>query len=116
MLLSPDDAELFFKLHTSLLLYVNQRLSIVPDVTSLDDLATLPAEALLEIRNGYLDEEDLIETFVDENPANLSEEETDIVLSWRHHVAGTFYLFRQLKKYMVFLSSEEQLLPMEWLA
>ncbi len=108
MLLSPDDAELFFKLHRSLLLYVNQRLSIVPDVTSLADLATLPAETLLEIRNAYLDEENLIETFVDENPANLSDEETDIVLSWRHHVTGTFYLFRQLKKYMVFLSSEEQ--------
>ena len=108
MLLPPDEAELFFKLHRSLLFYVNQRLNIVPGISSFDGIVALPAEGLLEIRNAYLDEEDLIETFVDENPVNLSEEETDIVLSWRHHVTGTFYLFRQLKKYMVFLSSEEQ--------
>ena len=36
---------------------------------------------------------------------SLSDDELDIVLSWRHQVAGTFYVFRQLKNYMVFLSS-----------
>ena len=34
MLLSRDDAELFFRLHRSLLHFVNRRLSVVPDVAS----------------------------------------------------------------------------------
>ena len=48
---------------------------------------------------------DLIESFVDENPAHLSDDELDIVRSWRHLVDGKFYVFRELKKYTVFLST-----------
>jgi hypothetical protein len=54
-----------------------------------------------------LDETDLIELFVDQNPFHLAEDELDIVLSWRHQVAGEFYIFRELRKYTVFLSSEK---------
>ena len=47
----------------------------------------------------------MIEFFADEHPAHLSEDELEIVLSWRHLVSGRFYVFRQLKKYMVFLDT-----------
>ena len=107
MLLSPEDAELFFKLHRSLMFFVNQRLGIVPDIASPDDFSGLPPEIRVEIRSAFLEEVDLIESFADENPAKLPEDELDIVLSWHHHVTGKFYLFRQLKNYMVFLSSGE---------
>ena len=50
---------------------------------------------------------DLIESFVDENPAHLSDDELDIVRSWRHLVHGKFYVFRELKKYTVFLSTDQ---------
>jgi hypothetical protein len=107
MLLSRDDAELFFRLHRSLMHFVNQRLGVVPDVASPDEFAALPPENRLEVRKAFLDGIDLIESFVDENPAKLSEDELDIVLSWRHQVSGTFYVFRQLKNYMVFLWSAD---------
>ena len=35
MLLTPQDVELFFKLHRTLMFFVNQRLKVIPD-----DLAT----------------------------------------------------------------------------
>jgi hypothetical protein len=41
-------------------------------------------------------------------PAHLSDDELDIVRSWRHLVAGRFYVFRELKKYTVFLSTDKQ--------
>ena len=107
MLLSQEDAELFFKLHRSLMFFVNQRLGIVPDIVSPDDFSGLPPEIRVEVRSAFLEEVDLIESFVDENPANLNEEELGIVLSWHEHVTGKFYLFRQLKNCMIFLSSEE---------
>lgn len=107
MLLSREDAELFFKLHRSLMFFVNQRLHIIPDIASSDEFASLPPPERLEVREAFLEEVDLIESFVDENPANLNEEEQEIVSSWHNHVTGNFYLFRQLKNYMVFLSSEE---------
>ena len=105
MLLSPEDAELFFKLHRSLMFFVNQRLGIVPDIAGPDDFFRLRPKVGLEIRNAFLERVDLIESYVDDNPAKLPEEELEIVLSWRHHVIGRFFLFRQLKKHMVFLSS-----------
>ena len=107
MLLSRDDAELFFRLHRSLMHFVNQRLGIVPNVASRDEFSALPPKQRLDVRKAFLDDVDLIELFADENPAHLGEDELDIVLSWRHHVSGTFYIFRQLKNYMVFLSSAE---------
>src|SRR5262249_16315817 len=51
---------------------------------------------------------EMIQQFVDENPAHLAADELDIVRSWQHLVHGKFYVFRQLKKYMVFLSTGER--------
>ena len=107
MLLSPEDAELFFKLHRALMFFVNQRLDVVSDIGSPDEFAALLPPTRLEVREAFLEEVDLIESFVDENPASLNEKELEIVSSWHDHVTGKFYLFRQLKNYMVFLSSEE---------
>ncbi|MCA9164553.1 MAG: hypothetical protein KDA62_16300, partial [Planctomycetales bacterium] len=45
------------------------------------------------------------ESFVNQNPAKFGQDELGIVLSWRHLVSGRFYAIRQLKNYMVFLSS-----------
>ncbi len=105
MLLSRDDTELFFRLHRSLMHFVNRRLGAVPNIGSPEEFAALPPEARLDVRKAFLDDVDLIESFIDENPAHLSEDEHDIVLSWRHQVSGTFYVFRQLKNYMVFLDA-----------
>ena len=103
-MLSRDDAELFFRLHRSLMHFVNQRLGVVPDIDSPEEFAALPPEARLDVRKAFVDRLDLIESFVHENPAQLSDDQLEIVLSWRHQVAGTFYIFRKLKNYMVFLS------------
>jgi hypothetical protein len=49
---------------------------------------------------------ELLQAFVDENPARLTSDELDIVRSWRHLVQGKFFAFRQLKKHMVFLTTD----------
>jgi hypothetical protein len=108
MLLEPQDAQLFFKLHRTLMFFVNQRLNVVPDrVSSPDDFAALSPEVQLKVRDAFLNHTDLIQSFVDENPAHLSEDELDIVRSWRHFVHGKFYVFRELAKYTVFLSTTD---------
>src|SRR5262245_8313014 len=109
MLLTPQDVELFFKLHRALMFFVSQRLKAVPDDTSSRDaLAALSPEVRLKVRDAFLGHTDLIQPFVDENPAPLTEDELAIVRSWRHLVAGKFYIFRELKKYTVFLSTDKQ--------
>ena len=103
MLLTPAEAKLFFKLYWTLLFFVNDRLQVLPNkLASPDEIGHQHPEAVLQVRNALVKEIDLIESFVDQNPAHFSEEEIGIVLSWRHLVDGTFYIVRELKKYTVF--------------
>ena len=45
MLLTPQDVELFFKLHRALLFFVNQHLKVIPDnVASPEEISSLPPE------------------------------------------------------------------------
>ena len=89
MLLEPQDVELFFRLHRTLMFFVNQRLKVIPDdLATPDEFAALSPEVRLKVRDALNANLDLIESFVDENPAHLSEDELDIVRSWRHLVAG----------------------------
>ena len=108
MLLSPQDAQLFFKLHRTLMFFVNERLQVFPNVANPVEFSGLTPEDGLKLRDALVENIDLIEIFVDQNPFDLPEDELDIVLSWRHQVAGDFYIFRYLKNYTVFLSCDKQ--------
>src|SRR4051812_24518770 len=109
MLLEPQEVERFFRLHRTLMFFVNQRLQVLPEnLTSPEAFAALAPEVRLQVRDALLDHTDLIQSFVDENPAHLPDDELALVQSWRHLVAGKFYLFRQLKQYLVFLSADPQ--------
>ena len=105
MLLNPNELGLFFRLHRTHMFFVNKRLKVIPDqVSTPEEFAALSPEVRLRVRDAFLDNLDLIESFAAENPAHLSEDELDIVRSWRHLVHGKFYVFRELAKYTVFLS------------
>src|SRR5271166_1167593 len=108
MLLEPQDVVLFFRLHRALMFFVNQRLKVIPDkLATPEEFAALSPEVRLTVRDALNARLDLIESFVDENPAHLSDDELDIVRTWRHLVASRFYVFRELKKYTVFLSTTD---------
>ena len=103
MQLSQADVKLFYKLHPALLFYGNQELKVVKDVPSVDVFMELPAEEKIRVRDALYERLDLIDAFVNSNPLRFSDEELDIILSWKNLVTGTFQLFRYLKKYAIFL-------------
>src|ERR1700693_5024191 len=99
MLLTAEQADLFFKLHRNLMFFLNERLHVLPDkISTPEEFAILPPETRLKVRKAFLVERELIESFVNENPGGFSDDELDIVRSWRHLVTGRFYIFRELKK------------------
>lgn len=108
MLLSPHEADEFFRLHRILMWYVNRELRVIPDVASPEVFGGLSPEERLQVREALLDRRDLLDAFVEENPAGLTGDELEVVQSWRHLVAGRFFLFRQLKKYMVVLDAGDE--------
>src|SRR6185312_63907 len=106
MMLEPHDVDLFFRLHRALMFFVNHRLKVIPGkITTPEEFAALSPEFRLKVRDALNANLDLIELFIDENPAHLSDADLAIVGSWRHLVTGRFYVFRELKKYTVFLST-----------
>ena len=108
MKLSPDEVALFYRLMRPLQFYVNQKLDIIPEVDSVETYANdYDMEEKLPVRNAVYEHTDLIDAFVAENPANLSDVELEIVSSWKGFVAGDFYIERFLKKGAIFVNSKE---------
>ena len=57
-----------------------------------------------ELRTLLWDSATLLDEFIAQNPAHLSEGDLAIAASWRQRVKGPFFIFRHLKKYSVFLT------------
>ena len=106
MLLEFQELEVFFRLHPALMFFVNRRLDIIhrPFATPREFAAAPPADRL-KVRNAWLANPELTDAFVADNPAALTPEELGIVRSWRHAVAGKFYILRELKRHAVFLTA-----------
>lgn len=104
MKLPREDEKLFFRLMWGLLLYVNQRRQIWPDIKSVEQYVALPLSEQTEVRSTLWENPDLIDAYVKENPDRLSLEERDIVGRWTRFVSGTFQIFRFLKKHTIFIS------------
>lgn len=88
--------------------YVNQQLNVIdrklytPEVYS-----HLPPETRLKVHRALLEHIDLIDNFTSENPFRLGNEDQEVIRSWKHFVAGRFYVFRYHRSHAVFLSSTE---------
>lgn len=103
MKLSEEDIELFYKLHLALLFYTNQRKGVLREVTTMEEFMELPIEEKNKVREVLYQHPKLIDSFVRRNPFNFSQDELEIVKSWKNFLKGEFYLFRYLKKYAIFL-------------
>lgn len=106
MHLSPDDVRLFYKLFSSLLLYVNDELEVVENVGNTDTLMFLDIKLRAKIHNALYDNPELIDGFVKKKSAKFTSDELKIVREWKYFKRGQFYIFRYLKKYTIFLSAE----------
>ncbi len=108
MSLLPEDVNQFYRLHKALMLFVNQRLQVIEEKpASTEEYEHLAPEVRMKVHKALLEHMDLIDAFADENPFHFDESDLEIVRSWKHLVAGTFYAFRQLQNHMVFLSARE---------
>lgn len=106
MNLSVEEAKLFYDLYAALLAFVNRKLAVSPEqFTNAEEYSATSPEARVAIRDALFAQRELIDEFVRDNPANLKAEDLDIVRSWKHAQVGSFYVFRYLKNYTVFLTS-----------
>ncbi len=107
MVLSEDDAKLFFKLMLSLQAFVNLKLDLIPDCSTAEAVKDLDPEPRLKLRDALYGNIALIDQFVKENPEGFNDEELDIVQSWSKFIAGDFYIERYLAKHAIFIKNED---------
>lgn len=103
MKLSQRDVDLFYKLMWSLQFYVNQQCRILSDIKSVEEYAALSISEKVDVRNALWKNPKLIDAYVEKNPDGLSDEGLDIVRKWKRFVAGSFQIFRFLKKHAIFI-------------
>ena len=108
MQLDPGDCERLDTLHKALMLFVNRRLRLAkPPAGPAGKITTFPPEERLKLRDALTEHTDLIDAFAAENPFGFGPEELDVIRSWKHRVAGEFYVFRYLKRHTIFLTADE---------
>ncbi len=108
MTLPPQDGALFFQLMWKLQYYVNQKLGFYKNIASPEEYANLPTKKKLKARDALWEHPELIESFTQENPNNLSDEELEIVRRWKGFVKGSFFILRHLKKGSIFIGKKDE--------
>jgi len=107
MKLSKEDVKLFYRLYHPLLVYVNKKFKIVKGINSPNDFKKFSIKEINKFRDRLYKQPELIDSFIAENPLNFSSNELKMISSWKNFVKGTFYIFRYLKKYTIFLSVDK---------
>jgi len=107
MNLSGKEANHFFKLMWALQYFVNCKLKIHSKIKNVTDYANCDIEKKANVRKALYENINIIESFVRENPENLSKNDLSIVSNWKKYVGGQFYIERFLKKYTVFIQDEK---------
>ena len=106
MFLAPDDLKLFFKLHRSLMFFVNQKLQVLsepmPDAIA---YSSLSPNAHIEVHEAFLKHRHLLEDYVRENPDDFRRR------NWTSFFpGGTSFMgscnFWETEKYAVCLSAQ----------
>ncbi|MEA3457430.1 MAG: hypothetical protein U9R21_01985 [Candidatus Thermoplasmatota archaeon] len=107
MKLSEKDADLFYSLFHPLLVYVNNQAHAVDRDLKKEDVPRLSMKEIGKLRQHLYKNPELIESFIVENPFDFSEQQLSLVRDWKHFEKGKFFIFHYLKKYTIFLSTDE---------
>ena len=107
MILSTADSHRFYQIWWPLLRFVNSRCNIIETFPENPAIVGLDIQDASKLRNILWNSPDLLDDFIQTNPAALAENELELAASWRHRLSGQFIILRHLKKYSVFLRDEE---------
>ena len=109
MMLDLESEDQFLDLYAHLLVYVNYQFDVIEDIETVGDIPERDTGELLPLRERLYEEdtEAIIEAFVDENPANLSEDNLDTIAGWTDYEYGEFVVVRHLSDYAVLLDWDD---------
>jgi hypothetical protein len=108
MILSEADSKRFYQIWWPLLKYVNSQQNIVEDFPEIPMVENVNVQDAIKIRNVMWNSPDLLDKFIQINPAQLAENDLELAASWKDRFSSQFVIIRHLKKHSVFLRCDEQ--------
>ena len=107
--LSKEDALLFHKLMNSLLFYVNKKVNVIKNANTLKEFLHNDVQETQPLRKRiFSDKYNFTDSYLQENPDSLNQEELSIIASWKKYKAGKFFIVKHAKEYSLFFNSENQ--------
>jgi hypothetical protein len=108
MKLSTEDVKLFYKINWALLFYVNQKYPVIKNLKE-PMFKDMPPLNIISLYKNLISHIELIDSFVSENTFNFTQEELDIIKSWKNYIKSKFLIMAYLRDYTVFMTvSSEQ--------
>ena len=106
--LNQYEYDLFFKIHKNILLFANKIGKISKEFKRLEDWGEYDdfRNDACKLRNYLFDNKNLVDDFIEKNPASFNKEELDITSNWKKTITGSFIILKHLKKYSIFLHNE----------
>jgi hypothetical protein len=106
--LNEKDQKLFYKIHKNLLLFVNQKTKLSKKFKGLSDWGEYAnfANDITALRDHLFKQRELIDEFMEANPAGLDEQELSVTKNWKNAVTGNFVILKHLKNHSIFLNKK----------
>lgn len=108
MVLSKEDAELFYELWFPLLDFVNKKFDVNPGMGRIHGAKSSDPVEVKEIANVLWDNVQVIDEYLKKYGKTISEENQSIIQSWKNRIGDDFILERHLKSGSVFISAHTQ--------
>ena len=106
--LLESDAKLFHKIMDSLLFFANKKLNIIKNCSSIQELHKNAIEKTIPIRKKVFSDTEIIDDYIKENPDRLSNDEMQILASWKKSLESDFMVVKYEKEFALFLHSKLQ--------
>jgi hypothetical protein len=108
MLVPREEAELFFALYASVIGFAAGRSGDIEGVKDAATFRSAPNEVKAQARDHFLEHAECLPDYMERNPDRFGEHELSYFAHWSHLVQGNFIVERDLKKYTVFLTTDDR--------
>lgn len=108
MKLTQEDGKLFYKMWFPLLDYVNEKKKVNRNLKDMAHAEMLDPMEVMEVADALWEDVKIIDEYIEKKRKNLTEEEVEIIRSWKRRVRGQFFLERHLKKGAVLIYEDEE--------
>jgi hypothetical protein len=108
MCLPVSQVDRFYIIWKPLLIFVNERGKLAPDLLGASLDTGIKVEDAVRIRDELWKDDALLDAFISQNPANLSAEDLALAMNWKYRREGSFFVYKSLKKYAIFINDRKK--------